>query len=222
MSGAPVEWEVSVPERASGPARSRRATLTVRAAAGSPERESLPVAVGRRLIAAQGAPAASRAELDELVGRASLACARARLADLLGRRDYTTLELSGRLSDEGYAPGAAREAIAWARSCGLVDDARYGAAFARSKALAGWGRLRVERELERRGVSAESIEGWPEEFFDEGSERDRAFALASRRRLTGRGDYQRIARFLCGRGFSIAVASDVAREVVDAAPDRSD
>ena len=217
MSEGPVDWEVSVPERACGPARSRRATLTVGPQGIAPERTSLPVAVGRRLRASRADAPVTRAELAELVGETCRSCARARLADLLGRRDYTTRELAGRLSDEGYAPAVAHEALEWAQSCGLVDDARYGAAFARSKALAGWGRLRVERELARRGVSVEQIDGWPEEFFDAASERDRALELASRRRLTGRGDYQRIARFLCGRGFPMALASDVAHEVVEAA-----
>lgn len=217
MSDLIAGWEVSVPDRASGPARSRRATLTIELASGERESLRVPVAVGRRLRDA--AAPATRRELDALVDEVSLSCARARLADLLGRRDYTTRELAGRLADDGYRDEPARRAVSWARSCGLVDDARYGAAFARSKALCGWGRLKVERELERRGVSVEEIDGWPEEYFPGDDERARALALASRRRLTGKNDFQKIARFLCGRGFPYAVAADVAREVCGAGSD---
>lgn len=213
MSDPVVGWEVSVPERASGPARERRATLRMTSAAGGEEVVSVPVAVGRRLAASGNVVAPTRAELLDLVGETELSCARARIAELLGRRDYTSLEVSCKLAEDGYAPGVAERALAWARSCGLVDDARYGAAFARAKALSGWGRLKVERELARRGVSVEEIDGWPEEFFDPGDELERARALAARRRLTGRNDCEKIARFLYGRGFSRAVSLDVAREV---------
>ena len=218
MSETAVGWEVSVPERASGPVRERRATLRLSSAAGGEEVVRVPVAVGKRLAAAGESAALTRAELLDLVDEVALSCARARIADLLGRRDYTSLEVSGKLAEEGSAPGVAERALAWARSCGLVDDARYGAAFARAKALAGWGRLKVERELARRGVSVDEVDGWPEEFFDPGDELERARALAARRRLTGRNDYEKIARFLYGRGFSRSVALDVAREV---AQDRS-
>ena len=66
-------------------------------------------------------------------------------------------------------------------------------------------------------MSPDVVEGWPEEFVSAGEERERALALASRRRLTGSNDYARIVRFLCGRGFSPSLSCDVAREVVDAA-----
>ena len=215
MPGSLGSLEVRLPERGS---RSRRARVTLRTPGLGEETLEVPVAVGRRL-SAKGAPEPStREELLETVGALGRSCARARVADLLGRRDYTSLEVSGKLAEEGYAPGVAERALAWARSCGLVDDARYGAAFARAKALVGWGRLKVERELARRGVSVDELEGWPEEFFDPGDELERARALAARRRLTGRNDCVKIARFLYGRGFSRTVSLDVAREV---AGDRS-
>lgn len=213
MSDRIVGWETAVPGRASGPARARRATLAIELASGEREDLRLPVAVGRRLLAAGATAPSTRRELAALLGEVSLSCARARLVDLLGRRDYTSAELSGKLAEEGYPDDVSRRAVAWARECGMVDDARYGAAFARAKAICGWGRIKVERELERRGVSVEDVEGWPEEFFPDDDQRARALALASRRRLTGRNDFQKVARFLCGRGFPYAVAVDVAREV---------
>ena len=215
MSERLTGWEVAAPEAGRRPARLRRSTLRLTTERGSEELR-VPVAVGRRLSAADAAPA-TRSELLAILDECALSCARARIAELLGRRDYTSLEVSQRLREEGYRDSVAGEALAWARECGLVDDARYGAAFARSKVLSGWGRLRVERELERRGVDPGAIAGWPEEFTDGEDERSRALALASRRRLTGRNDYQKVARFLVGRGFSYGVASDVAREVVGSA-----
>ena len=59
MSETAVGWEVSVPERASGPVRERRATLRLSSAAGGEEVVRVPVAVGKRLAAA-GESAAPR------------------------------------------------------------------------------------------------------------------------------------------------------------------
>lgn len=131
----------------------------------------------------------------------------------MGRRDFSTQELSERLSRDGYPPMIVDEIVGRSRESGIVDDARYGAAFARSKICAGWGRLRIERELRRRGVEPCDIPGWPDEFCDAGDERARALDLARRRRRTGRSDFARLARFLIARGFSPSVAADVAREV---------
>ena len=67
-----------------------------------------------------------------------------------------------------------------------------------------------------RGVDAAEIPGWPEEVLSADEERERALALASRRRLTGKNDYQRLVRFLCGRGFAPSLATSVTREVLAA------
>ena len=136
----------------------------------------------------------------------------------MGRRDYSRIELRDRLSSDGYPTSVVEQVVSRACEVGLVDDARYGAAFARSKILAGWGRLRIERELSRRGVDVSEVAGWPEEFFNADEERERALALASRRRLSGRNDYQKLVRFLCTRGFAASLATSVAREVLDSAP----
>nr|WP_239471186.1 regulatory protein RecX [Olsenella uli] len=137
------------------------------------------------------------------------------MEDLVGRRDYSSRELTERLLRDGYARSVVEEIVARAVEVGIVDDARYGAAFARSKALAGWGRVKIERELSRRGVEPTEVPGWPEEFLSADDERERALALASRRRLTGKNDYQKLVRFLCGRGFAIPLATSVAREVLE-------
>ena len=134
----------------------------------------------------------------------------------MGRRDYSARELSERLRRDGYASSVVEEIVSRACEVGIVDDARYGAAFARSKVLAGWGSVKIERELARRGVATSDIPGWPEEFLSPDDERERARSLASRRRLTGRNDYAKIVRFLCGRGFALDLASSVARETLSA------
>lgn len=220
MSGAPFSWDVELPGRGgrSTAGRPSRARLSVVSQTHGEESWSVPVAVGRRLeaLSREGDGPACRSELLVRLGELSRACAHARMEELVGRRDYSARELTDRLLRDGYARSVAEEVVGRAREVGIVDDARYGAAFARSKALAGWGRIRIERELARRGVDAAEIPGWPEEVLSADEERERALALASRRRLTGKNDYQRLVRFLCGRGFAPSLATSVTREVLAA------
>ena len=220
MSDPSFSWSVELPSRGARPTGGRRARaeLRISSGVGGDELLTVPVPVGRRLadLSKSDIGPASRAELLYRLGEASRSCAHARMEELVGRRDYSAQELSARLLEDGYSHAAVESVVGRAREVGVVDDARFGAAFARSKVLSGWGRIKIERELSRRGVDASDIPGWPDEFLSPDEERERARALASRRRLTGKNDYQKIVRFLCSRGYSLGLSTSVAREVADA------
>lgn len=217
-SGQPqLTWSVDLPERGRlvRGRRARAATLRVESDSHGSEELPVPVAVGRRLRKAAESGelcVASRAELLDAVRELSLSCGRARIEALVNRRDYSVAELTRRLCDEGYSGTVTQELVGRAREAGLVDDARFAQAFARSKALSGWGRLKIERELSRRGIAPEDVEGWPDELLPGDEELETARRLASRRRLTGRNDYEKIVRHLMGRGFPLAVATRAAKE----------
>ena len=84
-----------------------------------------------------------------------LACARER-----GSR-----ELVDRLVRDGFSREVAKSAVQRALDCGLIDDTRYGAVLIRTRVAQGRGRKGIEDELERAGIAASDIPGWPEEFF---------------------------------------------------------
>ena len=218
MSDSSFSWSVELPSRGARPAGGRRARaeLRISSGVGGDELLTVPVPVGRRLadLSKSDTGPASRAELLYRLGEASRSCAHARMEELVGRRDYSAHELSSRLLEDGYSHAVVESVVGRAREVGVVDDARFGAAFARAKVLSGWGRMKIERELRRRGVDPLDVPGWPEEFATEDEERERALSLASRRRLSGKNDYQKIARFLCARGFSPGLATSVTREVL--------
>ena len=143
MSDSALSWSVELPVRgASSATRVRpRAILCLQSASHGEERLSVPVAVGRRLdaLSRDGFAPASRAELLHRLGELSRQCVHARMEELVGRRDYSRIELRDRLSSDGYPTSVVEQVVSRACEVGLVDDARYGAAFARSKILAGGG-----------------------------------------------------------------------------------
>lgn len=220
-SGRGLEWSVEVPDRAPSclGARRPRATLLLRTDECGEERVSVPLAVGRRLrssLEAGASAPSSRAELLHEVCSLSRSCAHDRAEYLIGRRDYPSGELARKLRDDGYPASVVDAVVGRFVEVGIVDDARFASAFARSKALSGWGSARISRELERRGVSADVIGVCLEEELDEGDERERALAAARSRRFTGKDPFAQAVRFLRGRGYPLALALEVARDVADA------
>lgn len=218
MQDVSFGWNVELPERGSASLGGRRplATLVVTSSTHGQERISVPKAVGRRLASladSDGEQPVSRAELLYRVRSMSLELARSKAEELLNRRDYSSSELAAKLREAGYHPSVADEVVARFVEVGLLDDRRFAELFARSKAAAGWGRIKIERELARRGVDATQLEGWPSGYLEE-DESETAFALASRRRLSGKNDFQKLVRFLCGRGFPMGVAMDAAKRVL--------
>lgn len=215
-----LDWEVLLPQRGTrGLGQSAtRGEVVVRTAQHREEHVSVPVSVARSLDAkARGRELlpSSRAELLYAMGEVSRKCAMERSASLIKRRDYSVGELSERLRRDGYAPQTVEHTCKRSVECGLVDDVRFADAFIRSKLSQGWGRVRIERELSRRGIKASDVPGWPELYLSQEFEEETAFELASRRRLTGKNDYEKIVRFLSTRGFPLGLATRTARRVID-------
>ena len=218
MRDLSFSWDVELPERGSASLGGRRplATLAICSESHGQERIPIPKAVGRRLVSlleSDGDQPSGRSELLYRVRVISLELARSKAEELLNRRDYSSSELAAKLREAGYHPSVADEVVARFVEVGLLDDRRFAELFARSKAAAGWGRIKIERELAHRGVDATQLEGWPSGYLEE-DESETAFALASRRHLSGKNDFQKLVRFLCGRGFPMGVAMDAAKRVL--------
>jgi len=78
---------------------------------------------------------------------------------LLGRRDYTAMELRQRLIEHGHDAIEVDAEIDALTADGTVDDARVAAAFVRvSSQIKSRGRLRIRQELQARGVAKAIIE----------------------------------------------------------------
>ncbi len=215
-----LDWEIRLPQRGSrGLGQvAPRAEVVIRTPQRGEEHVRVPLAVARSLDAkARGKELlpSSRAELMFAMGEVSRKCAMDRAATLIDRRDYSEEELASRLARDGYASQTVESTVRRSVECGLIDNSRFADTFIRSKLSQGWGRVRIERELARRGIEADDVLGWPELYLSDESEEAAAYELASRRRLTGKNDYEKIVRFLSSRGYPLGLATRTARRVLD-------
>ena len=86
---------------------------------------------------------------------------------LLDKRDYSRAELLRKLEEKGIAQPDAEAAVDRLCDLGFVDDARYAPIVVRHYAAKGYGRRRVQQELQRRGIPKElwdrALEQMPEQ-----------------------------------------------------------
>jgi regulatory protein len=133
------------------------------------------------------------------------ASARTAALRLLTRRDYTTAELRDKLASREYRAEEIDEALVNLAAQGLLDDQRAAAAHVGTAIrIKGRGRLRIQRELEARGldrgVVRQALEALP--ASDEAAALER---FLQRRHLPAHlaaADRRRLFQQLLRRGFT--------------------
>lgn len=184
----------------------------------STEYRSVPVSVARALLKLQESDdlhAPTSAAFFQTLSQVYEDCAWKRLVGLIDIRDYSSKEALEKLRLDGFPEDVRQAAVERAKGCYLIDDMRYGEFFIRGKINSGWGRERIQRELEARGIQPQSIPGWPDEFFSDEADYERAYAIASRKHLTGKNDFQKLMRLLASKGYPASFAYRVVHDVLD-------
>ena len=100
-------------------------------------------------------------------------------ADLLDVRGYSSGELLKKLEDRGYGAEEAAQAIEKFKEYGYINDEEYAQSAARKASQAGKSSRRVEAELKRKGLDAQTAGNAAEEL----KEGDYARALAEARKM---------------------------------------
>lgn len=134
----------------------------------------------------------------------------------LARREHAVAELRQRLSDA--APAEEVESVlSLLCHAGLLSDARYAEVRSATARRRGWGPVRLRRELEARGVAAETID----EIVGDSARRWVEEAAQVRCRRFGAdipktpAETARQTRFLQGRGFTMEQIRRVLRTAHD-------
>lgn len=153
-------------------------------------------------------------ELDRRISETEPRAARERALRLLAARERTSADVRARLLDDGYPEAVANETVRHFESTGLLDDARFAEAAARSMIVGRrLGRGRAMRELVRRGLDEDLAATALDEWAPQAEEGERAAEAASR--LCRSGDtVDRLAARLVRRGYTPGTALRVARDVL--------
>ena len=137
------------------------------------------------------------------------------LTEMLSRRDYACAEMRSKLAAYGFRDIEIEEALRQAQDRRYLDDARFSRYFIYERLRRGWGRVKIEAELRRRGVSLEEIPGYPEEFFDEQDDLARALDALARKSVPASRPREKLVRFLVSRGYSFSVANEAVRSYLN-------
>ncbi len=137
------------------------------------------------------------------------ACVQA-VTDALSRRDHASGELRDKLKRYGYRDQEIDRALETATERRYLDDSRFTSYFIEERIRRGWGRRKIESELYRRGVRTEDIEGYPDRFFSEESDLERALWLLEKKVCPEVRAKEKFVRFLVSRGYSYSVAIQAA------------
>lgn len=119
----------------------------------------------------------------------------------LRHRDLSVRELDERLRAKGFEERERGDALATLERTGLVDDARFAEARARSLAARGGGDGAIRHALRLAGVAGELVEDALQALPPEA---ERAAVIVTRR-----GAGPKTARYLRGKGFSEDVVASV-------------
>lgn len=141
-------------------------------------------------------------EFEALKASAGALSARARALRILGKRNMSRREITGRLIQKGESEETAENTAEWLVKIGAVNDAEYAALIVRHYISRGYGKMRILDELYRRGIDRELWEGALGELTDT---EDKAYAfLVSKLRgaVPDKATLKRVSDALYRRGFS--------------------
>lgn len=133
---------------------------------------------------------------------------------LLAMREHSRLELQRKLLQKGYPESKVAQTLQYLSEQNLLSDERFTEAFIMSKRERGAGPVKIQAELQQRGIASVLIS----QYLDFHDPMWLEQAEEVRRKKYGEGlpqEYPRKmqqARFLAGRGFS----HDQIRQVLDA------
>lgn len=172
----------------------------------------IPVRVARAFIKEKPLTPIGLEEFRGRVDALERTCALTMVTEMLSRRDHASGEVRDKLAVYGFHPSAIDYAVQRAIDLHFLDDRRFCSYFIEERKRRGWGRRKIELELKRRHIVIEEIPGYPEAYFHEEDDAERARALLAKRRVADTRPFEKLVRYLMGKGFSYGIAADAAKQ----------
>jgi regulatory protein len=148
----------------------------------------------------------AEADVHRMIDEAEPEAAMNRALRLLGHRERSTTELTGRLAEDGYPDPVIDSVTTRLAGYGYLDDSRFAEEYVRAKRSSGWGRRRIARGLSERGVDPDTSSQLLDSHLPEASEIDRACEAIDALDVSDRKGFAKGLRRLVSRGFSYEVA----------------
>lgn len=171
----------------------------------------IPVRVARVYIKDAPSMPMDLEDFRERVDALCRSCAFTMVTEMLSRRDHASGEVREKLSVYGFSEPAIDEAVKRAQAYRFINDDRFCSYFIEERKRRGWGRRKIETELKRRHIVLDAIPGYPEQYFNDEDDLERALRLLERRRVPEERAFEKLVRFLMGKGFSYRVAADASK-----------
>lgn len=182
----------------------------------------IPVRVARAFVKDKPSLPIDYDELKEHVGALERSCALTMVTEMLSRRDHATGEVRDKLAAYGFRQDAIDHAVKRATDLRFLDDHRFCSYFIEERKRRGWGRRKVEIELKRRHIDLDDIPGYPDDYFQEEDDAERARILLSKRRVADTRPFEKLVRFLMGKGFPYGIAAEAAKQRIAQEREASD
>lgn len=125
-----------------------------------------------------------------------------KLYTLLAQREHSQVEIRRKLVSRGFEAGLVDEVVSAAVSAHLVDDTRFAEAYIRGKCDAGWGKRKIEAELERRGIVLDEMPGLADAWLSHDDELRRARACIEGYHGHAKDRHGALYRRLLNKGFA--------------------
>ena len=213
--------DASARARAAAAGRKPMAEVSCTVEGGRVREVVVPVRAARALEAeGLGLPREEQEAFDALHALEGRVCF-TMLTEMLSRRDHAAQEVRTKLASYGFRPQEIVAAIERAPDMRFLNDARFASYFIEERKRRGWGRRKIELELRRRGVDVGELAGYPEAFFDEDDDLQRALQLLERKSVPAARAQDKFIRHLMAKGFPYAVAARAARMRLEGEQDRA-
>ncbi len=155
-------------------------------------------------------------DLKEITSQEELNKAQAYALMLLGYRERSLREIKIRMRQKGYEEKLVEKVVKYLKDRNLINDKRFTQLWAESRIKKGYGRWRIQSELEQKGVNREITDEILKDLYSGIDEVQVALDLVEKKRWVSKEPprlTERVSNLLRRRGFSFEVISNVVEKI---------